>query len=198
MVASPCEAIARTRLFRFLHASAQGPGNYPKGFQMSGARRLASPWWMALTALLGLFQAETATAEASVWKDPACSSVAPSKACCKTRATANCCCKAVPIAAQRSRTDALARRFDEPSRAVSPAIDHESHGSACKCNSDWSDLPDSTRRRRADDPRPALQQARYADPWVRMALRVPGSPAQGESVQSTRWPLYLRISHLMI
>jgi hypothetical protein len=165
---------------------------------MSGARRLASPWWMALAALVGVFLAETATAEASVGKDLPCSSVAPSKACCKTRATANCCCTAVPTAARRSRTDALARRFDEPSRTVSLAIDHGSHGSACKCNSDRSDLPDSNRRGRGDDLRPALEQARYAGPWVRMMLRVPESPAQGESVQSTRWPLYLRISHLVI
>jgi hypothetical protein len=198
MKASLCGALTRMRLFCFPHASSQGPGNHRMGFQMAATHRRVNPGQTALGALLGVFLASTTTAEASAWKDSACSSTAPSKACCKTRATANCCCTAVPAAPRRSRTDAIARWFDGSSRAASLVVDRGSQGSACECNSDRSDLPDSNRRRRADDPRPALEQARYAGTSARIMPWVPGSPAQGESVRTPRWPLYLRVSHLVI
>jgi hypothetical protein len=198
MKASLCDALTRTRLFCFPRAFAQGPEDRRKGFQMAGTHRHVSPGRTALAALLGVFLASITTAEASVWKDSPCASTAPSKACCKTRATANCCCTAVPASPRGLRADALARRFDGPSRGVRLTVNRDSQGSACECNSDRSDLPDSNRRRRADDPRPALEQARYVGTSAWIMPRVPGSPAQDESVRTSRWPLYLRISHLVI
>jgi hypothetical protein len=161
---------------------------------MIGRHRLASLCGMALAALLGVFLGSSTRAEAGVAKDRPCSSLSPAMACCTARATAACCCTTESAAAYPSGADALARGLETPS----PATERGSRGTACECDSDPADPLGSARRRRAADSRPALEPARDEAAPARSLRHVPESPAPVGWRRPPRWPLYLRVSHLLI